>query len=141
MSPDSFSASSDLPRTRGALARVWTGRILTGLLTALYAMGGIANLMKAEFAVEGAKQQGIPESALTGIAIAVLVSAILYAIPQTSMLGAILLTGYMGGAVMTHVFAQDPPVTIAFAVFFGALVWMGIYLREPRLWPLVPWRR
>lgn len=81
---------------------------------------------------------GYPQNTTRPIAAVEIASAILYAVPQTSVLGAILLTGYLGGATATHVRVEDPflgPIVI------GVLVWLAIFLREPRLRALIPWRR
>ena len=119
---------------------IWTGRILSALTGLLMLTSGI-NLIfirsadvKANFA-----KFGYPEHAITAIGWAALVSAILYLIPQTSMLGAILLTGYLGGAVATHVRVDDPAFVAAIAV--GILIWLGLFLQDERLRRLVPLRR
>jgi len=65
---------------------------------------------------------------------------VLYLVPMTSILGAILLTGYLGGAVATHVRASEGPFSIIFAIAFGVLLWLGLYLRDARLRTLVPLR-
>jgi DoxX-like family len=116
---------------------LWIGRILTGLTGFFLFTGGINMIfIRSADLREAMTKFGYPESALTGMGIAVLISALLYLIPQTAILGAVLLTGYLGGAVSTHVRAADG---MAFApVIFGGLVWLGIFLREPRLRALLP---
>jgi len=69
-----------------------------------------------------------------------LICTVLYLLPATTVLGAILLTGYLGGAVATHVRHQDPAWQIVFPAIFGGLLWLGLVLREPRLRSLLPWR-
>jgi hypothetical protein len=81
---------------------------------------------------------GYQDKTTRPIAIAEIGSTILYVIPQTAVLGAILLTGYLGGATATHVRIDDPFVG---PIVIGVLVWLGIFLREPRLRALIPWRR
>jgi hypothetical protein len=93
-------------------------------------MSGISMLVKTETVMTGLNKYGYPEAMVTPLAIVLLVSTVLYTIPQTAILGAILLTGYLGGAVATHVRASEPFV---FAAAFGVLVWLGLLLRDPRV--------
>jgi hypothetical protein len=120
-------------------AMLWTGRVLTGLITAFMLMDGGMKLFKPAIVVEGTKQVGFAESTIVPLGITLLVSTILYAIPRTSVLGAILMTGYLGGAVATHVRLADGNAW--FAVAFGILAWLGLYLRDARLRSLTPLRR
>jgi len=84
---------------------------------------------------------GYPEGTIVPLGIVLLICTVLYAIPQTSVLGAMLLTGYLGGAVATHVRVGDPLFThVLFPVYMGILVWLGIYLRDVRLRGLAPVR-
>jgi hypothetical protein len=104
-------------------------------------MDGVMKLMKPDFVVKATVQLGFPESVIFPLGIVVLVCVILYVIPRTAVLGAILLTGYLGGAVATHVRAGDPLFSHAlFPVYFGILLWGGLYLREERLRELIPLR-
>lgn len=121
-------------------ATLWGGRILSGLISAFMLMDAVMKLYKPSFVIEATVKLGIPEHTIVGIGIALLVSTLLYMIPATTVLGAILLTGYLGGAIMTHVRVDDPPFTIVFAALFGVLTWLGVYLREPRLRALLPLR-
>ena len=79
----------------------------------------------------------IPMTLITTIAILEVLSVVFYAIPQTAIIGAILLTGYLGGAIMTHLRVGDPVVV---HVVLGVFIWLGIFLREPRLRSLIPIR-
>jgi hypothetical protein len=97
-------------------------------------------LVKPEMVVKGSAEVGIPESTLVGIGITLLISVVLYAIPRTSVLGAILLTGYLGGAILTHVRVGGPVSSIVFASLFGILAWLGLFLRDRRLRELIPFR-
>ena len=104
-------------------------------------MGGIGiviYLFKRSLMEEGMAKYGYPASSALPIFIAELIAVILYAIPQTAVLGAILLTGYLGGAVATHVHAGEPWFV---PVIFGVLVWLGLVLRDPRLRQLLPLRK
>lgn len=84
---------------------------------------------------------GYPESAILGIGLVLLAWVLLYVIWRTAVLGAILLTGYLGGAVATHVRIGDPPVKMLAPAVFGVLVWLGLYLRDARLRELLPLKR
>ena len=122
--------------------RLWTGWILSALPALMLIMRGIMDLMKPDFVVKTTVEMGYPEGVITGLGIVVLICVILYLIPNTAVLGAILLTGYLGGAVATHVRHGDPFFANVLApVYFAIVVWAGVYLREPRLSALVPLRR
>jgi hypothetical protein len=86
-------------------------------------------------------EHGYPESIITGLGVVELACTVLYLIPQTSVLGAILLTGYLGGATATHVRVGEYSQALMGAIPFGVLLWLGLYLREPRLRVLTPWRK
>jgi hypothetical protein len=123
-----------------ALITTWTGRILSGLVGAFLLFDGAMKLVKPEPVVEATLKLGFPEDAIVGLGVVLLVCAVLYLIPQTAVLGAILLTGYLGGAVAAHVRVGDGAFPVSFGVVLGALVWLGLYLREPRLRTLAPLR-
>jgi hypothetical protein len=118
--------------------RLWTGRILTGLSSAFMIMDGVMKLFKPTFVVQASAQLGYPESTLVGIGAALLVSTMLYLIPRTSVLGAVLVTGYMGGAAASGVRALQPTFNVVFPVVFACLVWGGLWLRDARLGRLLP---
>jgi hypothetical protein len=117
----------------------WAGRVISTLLVLAFLLDGAMKLVKPPQVVEKSGELGIPEAPLVGIGVALLVSTALYAYWPTAVLGAILLTGYLGGAVMTH--ARVGETSFLFAVLFGVLVWLGLYLRDPRLRELIPVRR
>lgn len=119
---------------------VWAGRILTWLPALFLLLDGVAKLFKPLPVVEGTVKLGYAESTIIPIGIVLIICTVLYLIPKTAVLGAILLTGYLGGAVATHVRAGDGAFGVVFAIAFGALVWLGIYLRDERLRELVPFR-
>lgn len=118
--------------------QLWAGRIISALPTLFLLMDGIMKLVKPSFVVEATVQLGYQESVIVPLGIVLTICTILYAIPRTSVLGAILLTGYLGGAVATHVHHQDSLFTIVFPMFFGVLIWGGLYLRDGRLRALLP---
>jgi hypothetical protein len=129
------SLAPAVPTSKGMLL---TGRILSGLIVAFILLVTSYGLLKPEMSRQGMRDMGYPDSAATPIGIAFLVSTLLYAIPRTSVLGAILLTGYFGGAVATHVRVNDPKFVVP--LLFGMLTWLGIYLRDARLRALLPLR-
>lgn len=121
--------------------QLWAGRIASALPVLFLLMDGIMKLVKPPFVVEATVQLGYPESVIFGLGVVLTISTILYAIPQTSVLGAILLTGYLGGAVATHVRVGSPLFShVLFPVYLGILIWGGLYLRDTRLRALIPVR-
>jgi hypothetical protein len=119
-------------------ASLWTGRVLSFLPALFLLFDAVMKLVKPEPVVKATVEMGYPESALAGIGIALLVSTILYLIPRTAVLGAILLTGYLGGAVASHVRLGQGAFEISFPVIFGILLWAGLVLRNPRLRAVLP---
>jgi hypothetical protein len=119
---------------------LWTGRVISGLAGLMFAFDGVAHLMKPAPVVEAFARLGYPLSASVGIGILLLVCTAIYVTPKTWVLGAILLTGYLGGAISTHVRAGSSTFETIFPVIFGVLVWVGIYLRDARLRALIPLR-
>jgi hypothetical protein len=119
----------------------WTGVVMSAVPSLMLLMASVMALSKADAVVKGMSgQYGYPESAIQGIGAACLVSVVLYLIPRTAVLGAILLTGYLGGAVATHVHANEGWMFLM-PVLFGALVWGGLFFRDARIRALVPWRK
>jgi hypothetical protein len=119
---------------------LWAGYILSGLAALFLLMDGGMKLFKPTFVVRDTLQVGYPESAIVGIGVVLLSCTLLYLIPHTSVLGAIVLTGYLGGAVASNVRAAMPPFNVLFPIAFGGLVWAGLLLRDSRLEPLLPLR-
>jgi DoxX-like protein len=113
----------------------WAGRVISALMVAFLLFDGGIKVMMLEPAVEGSVQLGYPEGSVLRIGLPLLVSTALYAFPRTAFLGAILLTGYLGGAVATQVRVEDP--WFLFPAFFGVLVWGGLFLRDERVRALV----
>jgi hypothetical protein len=119
----------------------WSGRIISGLVTAFMIFDGTIHIMKPAPVVQGFAQLGFPIRLAVPLGIVSLTCALLYAIPQTSILGAILLTGYLGGAVAVQVPTQNPFFgEVIFPVYIGIFLWGGIYLRDERLRKLIPFR-
>ena len=120
-------------------AMLWTGRVLTTLIVLFMLFDAYGKLAKIAPVVEGTTKVGFPESAIRPIGAAALIGAVLYAIPHTSVLGAIVLTGFFGGAIATHVRLGD--AQWPFALIFGIVTWLGIYLRDARVRRLIPVRQ
>lgn len=124
MQPETTSTSS---------FRRWTGRSLRALAVLFLLMDGGMKLFKPPFVVQSTVQLGYPESTIVGIGIALLFCTALYVIPRTSLWGAILLTGYLGGAVASNVRAGTPIFNIVFPILFAVAVWASLVLRDQRL--------
>jgi hypothetical protein len=121
--------------------RIVSGRVLTGFVAAFLILDAVMKLIKPVPVIQATVQLGYPESAIVGTGIALLLSTLLYIVPRTSMLGAILVTGYMGGAVATNVRAQQPLFSIIFPAIFAAIAWAGLWLRDARLEQILPLKR
>jgi hypothetical protein len=117
---------------------LWTGRILSGLAAAFFLVDGGMKLFKPPMVVDATLQLGYPESSIIGIGTALILSTLLYLFPRTAVLGAVLLTGYLGGAVATHVRVSGPIANILFPVECGLMVWAGLWLRNAGLRRFVP---
>lgn len=116
---------------------VWTGRVLSALPVLLLTFSGVMKLMKSDDVVKGMADLGYPEQVTIPLGIVELACTAIYAIPQTAVLGAILLTGYMGGTIATHVRLDEQFVV---HVLIGIVIWLGLYLRDRRLRELLPLR-
>src|SRR6516225_1978190 len=119
---------------------LWAGRVLSGLLVLFLIFDGVGKAIKLPQVVEATVRLGFPESTIVGIGTVLLLSTALYVIPQTSVLGAILLTGYLGGATATNVRIGSALFNTCFPIIFGLLVWIGLYLRDSRLRTIIPLR-
>lgn len=109
----------------------WTSWIVSGLLIAFLLTDAVPKIFKASFAVEGTVDLGYPESIVVPIGVALLASTVLYAIPRTAFIGAILLTGYLGGAIATQVRLED--AWFLFPAALAVLVWVGLAMRNPKI--------
>lgn len=114
--------------------QLWTGRIVSGFAALFFLMDGAMKLMKPDVVVKATVQElGYPESEIVGIGVLLLACTLFYVIPRTSILGAILLTGYLGGAIASKIRIRSSWSGIAFTVAFGCLVWAGLWLRDARV--------
>jgi hypothetical protein len=121
-----------------AKTALWTGRVISTLPVLMLLMSAVMKFMKPPPVVEGFAHLGLPESLALGLGILEMLCTVLYVIPRTAVLGAILLTGYLGGATVTHLRVGDPFIMPA---ILGVFVWGGLFLRDPRLRALIPLRR
>ena len=117
---------------------VWTGRVITVLVSLLFLFSAAMKFMGGAEVKEGMAHLGLPESMIIPLGILEAACTVIYLIPATSVLGAILIAGYIGGAICTHWRVGDPFLP---QVAVGLVIWLGIYLREPRLKALIPIRR
>jgi hypothetical protein len=135
MSTHSQSSSS-------SKAMLWAGWGMSGLTVVFMLFDGISKLALERHVVQATTKIGYPEGVIRPLGIVILTCTILYAIPRTAIFGAILLTGFLGGAVASKVRLEDPLFgSILFGVYFGILAWGGLYLRDDRIRALLPWRR
>jgi hypothetical protein len=118
-------------------ASLWAGRIISTLVVLFLLFDAVAKLMRIAPVLQAFTQLGFSTSLAVAIGAVLLVSTVLYVIPSTAILGAILLAAYLGGATVTHLRAGQP---FYFPIIFGVLVWGGLYLREDRLRALIPLR-
>jgi hypothetical protein len=120
--------------------RLWTGRIISAVVVLFLLFDSITKVMKVRAVMEASTQLGYPANTIFTIGIILLVCTVFYVIPQTAVLGAILLTGYLGGAVAANLRMGTAMFNTFFPIAFGVLAWIGIFLREPRLGTVMPLR-
>jgi len=111
----------------------WAGIVISALPALFLLFDGVMKLVKPAFVVDTTVRLGYPESVILGLGIVLTACTVIYVIPRTAVLGAILLTGYLGGAVATQVRAGGGPFPILFPVIIGALLWGGLFLRDERI--------
>jgi hypothetical protein len=119
-------------------AKLWAGRVISALPVLLLLFSGCMKLMKPASVLQGLAHYGYSESLIVPIGLLEIACTVIYAIPRSSVLGAILVTAYLGGATATNVRVNDP--SFVMTVLLGVLVWIGLYLRDERLSALVPLR-
>lgn len=141
ITPDLAARTSRAQTPAVSKGALWTGHILSALPVLMLLMSAVMKFLKPAPVIEGFAKLGWPDGFALGLGILELACAIVYIIPRTAVLGAILVTGYLGGAIATHVRVGDPPAQYATIIVLGVLVWLGLFLREPRLRPLIPLRR
>jgi len=116
---------------------VWIGRVISILTSLVFLMSGGMKLKGGAEVTQGMAHLGLPDSLILPLAIIEISCVVIYLIPKTSILGAILLTGFIGGAICAHLRVGDP---FYVQIIIGMLIWLGLYLREDRLKGLIPLR-
>ena len=116
---------------------VWTGRVISWLVSAAFLMSAVGKLVGGEQLTQGMAHLGLPDRMVKPLALLELSCVVIYLIPKTAVLGAILLAGYMGGAICTHWRVDD---LFLAQIGLGVFAWLGVYLREPRLRAVLPFR-
>jgi len=132
------SATQPRPASKKML---WAGRIVSAIPALFLLLDGVMKLVRPPPVVEATVRLGYSEGVLLGLGIVLLACLAVYVIPRTSILGAILLTGYLGGAIASHLRHGDDAFPIFFPVIVGVLLWGGLFLRADRLRSLIPLRR
>jgi DoxX-like family len=130
------STASAVPTAKKML---WAGRVISAVPVLLMLFSAVLKLVKAAPVVQGFPRYGYPENLIFIIGVLELLSCIVYLIPSTAVLGAILMTGYLGGATATNVRVGDPSYIMT--VLLGVFVWGGLFFRDARLRALLPFRR
>jgi len=121
---------------------LWAGRTISGLVVAFLLFDGAIKLIPLDVVITTSQELGIPTHLARTLGMLTLVCTVLYAYPRTSVLGAILLTGYLGGAIYVQVRAASPMFShTLFGVYLGLLAWSGLWLRNAQLRALIPWQR
>ncbi|UWZ85293.1 DoxX family protein [Occallatibacter riparius] len=120
-------------QTASAGWKLWTGRVLSMLLGAFFLFDAVMKFVKPAAVVTATLQLGFRESSIVPIGLALLACTVLYFVPRSAVFGALLLTGYLGGAVASQVRIGAPSFNILFPIVFASLVWTGLYLRDERV--------
>ena len=120
--------------------RLWTGRIISAVVVLFLLFDSITKVLKVRAVMEASAQLGYSANTIFTIGLILLVCTVFYIIPQTAVLGAILLTGYLGGAVAANLRIGSSMFNTLFPIVFAALAWTGLFLRESRLAALIPFR-
>ncbi len=124
----------------GSKVMRWIGRIISALAVLFLIFDGVIKVLKLQPVIDSSIQLGLPVNLAPGIGILLLVCVVVYVIPQTSVFGAILLTGYLGGAIAIQLRSGAALFSLVFPLIIGALIWGGLYLRDSQLRALL-WRR
>ena len=118
---------------------LWTGRVLSGLAIAFMAFDAVIKVLRLPVAVEGTVELGYPPGVVLGLGLLQLSLLVLYLIPRTSVVGAVLWTGYLGGAIATHVRLGNPLFShVLFPIYVAAFFWFGLWLRDRQLRTILP---
>lgn len=135
------SPTSPIPAAGPSNAARWAGRVMSALPALFLLLDGVMKLFKPPMVVDGTVKLGYPVGVIVPLGGILIACTLLYMIPRTAVVGAILLTGYLGGAVATHVRVADPLFShTLFPVYFGAMLWGGLWLRDLRVRAVLPVR-
>lgn len=126
------------PRANGL---IWTGRVLTALGVLFLVFDAVVKVMQIQPVIDSFNQLGIPTGLAPAIGFLMLACLAVYLLPRTSVLGAVLLTGYLGGAIALQLRTGAPAFNLAFPLIVAAFIWGGLYLRDPLLRTVLPVRR
>ena len=129
-----FEVHAPIASTAPAARSVWVGRAMSGFIVLFLAFDAAIKLLRVPAAVDGTRQLGYPESVVLPLGILQVVLLIAYLVPRTAILGAVLWTGYLGGAIATHVRIGNPLFShVLFPIYVAAFLWVGLWLRDRRL--------
>lgn len=121
-----------------SIPQLWSGRVLSGLAIAFLFVDAVGKLIRVQPVIDGTVALGYDERIVVTLGVLLMIGAILYAVPKTSLLGAIYLTGFLGGAVATHLRVGSPLFThVLFGVYVAIVMWAGLVLRNPKLGALL----
>ena len=141
---DSTDQTGSAPTVRASQSSkkgLWAGRILSGVAVLFMLFDAVIKLVRHPAAVKGTIELGYPESVLFGLGVVLIVCLVLYLVPRTSVLGAILFTGYLGGAVATHVRVGNPLASrVLSPIYVAAFLWLGLWLRDEQVRAILPFR-
>lgn len=129
------SGAQTAPTSKGML---WTGRVISGLAILFLVFDGVTKVLKVPAVMKAAAELKFSDGQIVAIGIILLICTAVYAIPRTAILGAILLTGYLGGAISIQMHAGNPMFETLFPGIFGVLVWAGLFFRDSRLRAMIP---
>ena len=132
-------SAADVPASK---KRRWAGVIMSSLAVMFLTFDGVMKLVKVRPVVEAMERLGYPDATARPMGVVLLACLALYLVHRTAVLGAVLLTGFLGGAIATHVRLEDPLFShTLFPIYVAALVWGGLYLRDARVRAIAPWRK
>lgn len=132
------AATTATGSSSGSKAGIWTGRVISGLVVLFMVFDGVTKVLKVPQVVQASARLHLSMAQTVGIGIVLLACTAIYLYPRTAILGAILLTGYLGGATAIQLQAQSPVFENAFPVIFGVLVWAGLFFRDAEIRRLIP---
>ena len=137
----SFTDTAPITRA-GSTRLVWGGRVMSGIAVLFLLFDSLGKLLQVQPVIDGTLQLGYPRDIVFTLGVILLTCLVAYVIPRTSVVGAVLLTGYLGGAIATHVRVANPLFThVLFPIYVAALLWGGLILRDARLLAFLPIRR